>query len=146
MVIDKEAKSIREVMRLVIKPLWNAYNFLTLYANADMIAGRFDLSSQNLMDRYIISCCMQTVKNIKHGMDSFDTPTATKATEEFLEVLNNWYIRRSRERFWKSEKDQDKHNAYNTLYSILHIIGAQWRYALYKFRFRLKLQSKFIRV
>lgn len=122
MVIDKDAKSIREVMRLVIKPFWNAYNFLTLYANADFITAKYDLASKNLMDRYIIARCAQTVSKIKQGMDSFDPPSATKAAEDFFEVLNNWYIRRSRERFWKSEKDADKHDAYNTLYSVLNIM------------------------
>ncbi len=121
-VIDKDAKSIKEVLRLVIKPLWNAYNFFTMYANADEIIAEFDITSSNLMDKYLISTCGATVLKIKESMDNFDTPSATKVVEEFLESLNNWYIRRCRERFWKSEKDQDKINAYNSLYSVLHIL------------------------
>jgi len=121
-VIEKDAKSMREVMRLVIKPLWNTYNFFTLYANADDIVAKYDLGSTNLMDRYIVAHCINTVKQVKQAMDNFDSPSATKVVEEFLDVLNNWYIRRSRERFWKKEKDADKHDAYNTLYSVLHIL------------------------
>lgn len=121
-VIDKDAKSIKEVLRLVIKPLWNAYNFFAMYANADDITAEFDLTSHNLMDQYLISTCAATVSKIKESMDNFDTPSATKVVEEFLESLNNWYIRRCRERFWKSEKDEDKITAYNTLYSVLHIL------------------------
>ena len=103
-VIDKDAKSIKEVLRLVIKPLWNAYNFFTMYANADEIIAEFDITSSNLMDKYLISTCGATVLKIKESMDNFDTPSATKVVEEFLESLNNWYIRRCQERFWKSEK------------------------------------------
>ena len=59
---------------------------------------------------------MITVQNIKNGLDNFDTQLAYNHISYFFEVLNNWYIRRSRNRFWKTEKDEDKQNAYNTLY------------------------------
>jgi isoleucyl-tRNA synthetase len=122
LVIDKDAKGMKESLKLAVKPLWNAYNFFTLYANADGIKAEFNVSSQNLMDRYILSRCITSLKIVQKAMDEYDTPTATKAFETFFEVLNNWYIRRSRDRFWKSELDQDKIDAYNTLYSILNLI------------------------
>ena len=122
LVVDKDGSGIREVARLVMKPIWNAYNFFTLYANADGIKAEFDITSHNIMDKYIISKCIETISEIKRGMDAYDTIIATNATESFFEVLNNWYIRRSRERFWKTEKDNDKLSAYNTLYSVLHLM------------------------
>lgn len=122
LIIDKNGDSIKEAVRKVIKPLWNAYNFFVMYANADQLKGEFDLNATGIMDRYIISKCFETITTIKNSLDSYDTITATKKVEEFLEVLNNWYIRRSRERFWKSEKDQDKISAYNTLYTVLHLL------------------------
>lgn len=117
MIMDE--KGVREAIKLAVKPIWNAYNFLTLYANADQIVAKYDLTSKSLLDRYIISKCFETVQIIKSALEAYDSTTACKSVESFLEILNNWYIRRSRERFWKSEKDQDKVSAYNTLYSVL---------------------------
>lgn len=123
LIIDKDARGMKEALRTAIKPIWNAYNFFTLYANADEVQAKFDLSSVNILDKYILSKCFETVAAVKKSLLAFDSITACKAVEEFLEVLNNWYIRRSRERFWKSEKDQDKLSAYNTLYSVLVTIS-----------------------
>lgn len=122
LIIDKDAKGMKDAVRSAIKPAWNAYNFFSLYANADQIQAQFDLTSTNLMDRYIISKCMQTIEIIEKSMDAYDTVTSCNAFEDFFEILNNWYIRRSRDRFWKSEKDLDKTQAYNTLYSVLHML------------------------
>ena len=71
------------------------------------------------MDKYILSKCSQSVSEIEKAMDQYDTVTATTTIENFFEILNNWFIRRNRDRFWKSEKDADKLSAYNTLYSVL---------------------------
>lgn len=121
-VIDKDAKCFKESLRTAIKPLWNAYNFFTLYANADGVEAEFNFNSQNLMDKYILSRCFKTIKAIEKTLDEYDTVSATKAIEDFLEILNNWYIRRSRERFWRSCIDQDKIDAYNTLYTVLQLL------------------------
>jgi isoleucyl-tRNA synthetase len=121
-VIDKDAKGFKESLRTAIKPLWNAYNFFTLYANADGIKAEFSFTSQSLMDKYILSRCFKTIKAIEKALDEYDTVNATKAAEDFLEILNNWYIRRSRERFWRSTIDQDKINAYNTLYTVIELL------------------------
>ncbi len=120
--IDKEGKAIRDTLRLAIKPLINAYNFFCLYANSDGIkAERISPSSSitNIMDRYILAKLKLTILKIDEAMENYDTPTACNEFTGFFEVLNNWYIRRSRNRFWKSEIDEDKKQAYNTLYTIL---------------------------
>lgn len=117
--IDREGKFIRDIIRLYIKPIWNAYNFFVLYANADGIEAKRSLESENLMDKYILAKCSEAVSKIKTAMDAFDTPSAYAAIEQFFEVLNNWYIRRSKDRFWSSEPSADKQAAYNTLYTVL---------------------------
>ena len=120
--IDKEGKFIRDVVRLAIKPIWNAYNFFCLYANADGIKAEFNTDSKDIMDRYILAKAKQAVRKIANSLDEYDTNKATDAVGDFFEVLNNWYIRRNKERFWKSEKDADKISAYNTLYTVLDIM------------------------
>ena len=119
LLIDKDGKMVKDALRLSIKPIWNAYNFFTLYANSDKLKAEFDLSSTQLLDRYIISKLKSSVEKIKQSMDSYEIANAYEAINEFFEILNNWYIRRSRQRFWKSEHDLDKQQAYNTLYSCL---------------------------
>lgn len=120
--IDKDGKAIKDTLRIAIKPLINAYNFFCLYANSDGIkAERLNGSSSatNIMDRYILAKLKSATKNIDHSMSNYDTPTACQEFTNFFEVLNNWYIRRSRQRFWGSEITKDKQDAYNTLYTAL---------------------------
>ncbi len=74
------------------------------------------------MDKYILAKCSDAVATVKNSLDKFDSPAAYSAIEKFFEVLNNWYIRRSKERFWKTGHDADKQAAYDTLYSVLHIM------------------------
>ncbi|MEZ5691609.1 MAG: GNAT family N-acetyltransferase [Rickettsiales bacterium] len=136
LMVDPEGKFIRDVVRLAIKPIWNAYNFFTLYANADGIEASLVIPSEaegskdpsttlrsvqdnNIMDKYILAKCNQSVKEIEKSMNDYDTPTACDAVLQFFDTLNNWYIRRSKERFWKSEHDTDKQAAYDTLYTVL---------------------------
>lgn len=123
LLIDKDGKMIFDTLRLFIKPIWNAYHFFTMYANADGVKGNLDFASENILDIYILSKLKIAIQKIEQSLDSFDTQTAYHAVSEFFEVLNNWYIRRSRARFWKSEKDADKQNAYNTLYTCLETIA-----------------------
>jgi isoleucyl-tRNA synthetase len=133
--VDPEGKFIRDVVRLAIKPIWNAYNFLTLYANADGISAQLAVGSwqseekhlqtanceppTNIMDRYILAKCAQATDTIRTALDAYDTPAACDAVTQFFDVLNNWYIRRSKERFWAEEKSSDKQAAYDTLYTVL---------------------------
>ncbi|WP_341791272.1 isoleucine--tRNA ligase [Rickettsia endosymbiont of Gonocerus acuteangulatus] len=123
LLIDKDGKMVFDTIRLFIKPIWNAYHFFTMYANADHIKGELSFNSENVLDVYILSKLKIAIEKIKESLDGFDTGTAYHAVSEFFEVLNNWYIRRSRARFWKSEKDLDKQNAYNTLYTCLETMA-----------------------
>lgn len=120
--VDPEGKFIRDVVRLAIKPIWNAYNFFCLYANADGVKAEFNADSKDIMDRYILAKCKHAVEAVEKALDAYDTPTATEAVSQFFEALNNWYIRRSKERFWKEKVDEDKQSAYNTLYTVLHVM------------------------
>lgn len=120
--VDPEGKFIRDVVRLYIKPIWNAYNFFCLYANADGVKGEFSTESMHLMDRYILAKCADATAEIQTSLNAYDTPGACQATIRFFEVLNNWYIRRSKERFWGNEHTKEKQAAYNTLYTVLHVM------------------------
>jgi len=124
--IDKEGKAIRDTLRLAVKPLINAYNFFCLYANSDKItASRIEYKKEltNTLDRYILSKLKATVEKIDAAMTNYETVTACEEFVQFFEALNNWYIRRNRQRFWKSVEagkvDQDKQDAYDTLYTVL---------------------------
>ena len=119
LMVDPDGKFIRDVVRLAIKPIWNAYNFFTLYANADGIEAKIATDSADVMDRYILAKCSQAVAQIETAMNAYDTPSACEAVLQFFDALNNWYIRRNKERFWKSEHDADKQAAYDTLYTVL---------------------------
>jgi isoleucyl-tRNA synthetase len=131
LLIAKDGSDVREISRLIIKPIWNAYHFFTLYANADEVKSeeltvkRNSLNSSHLtntLDAYIITKAMLSVAAIERAMDAYDVPSACKAGAEFFDALNNWYIRRSRDRFWKAEKDADKQAAYDTLYTVLSVM------------------------
>lgn len=120
--IDKDGKAIREALRLSIKPLMNAFNFFCLYANADGIkAQRITIKRDfsNVLDQYILAKLKNSVEKIDTAMTAYDTVAACEEFNQFFESLNNWYIRRSRVRFWKSEIDGDKQDAYDVLYTVL---------------------------
>jgi isoleucyl-tRNA synthetase len=120
--IDKCGKDMKETLRLAIKPVLNSYNFFCLYANSDNIKAEVKTTSQNIMDIYILSKLKDTVDTIRRKMDNYEIGDACRVSEDFFEVLNNWYIRRNKNRFWKSEKDADKQDAYDTLYSTLLVM------------------------
>lgn len=122
LVMDKNSTGIKEAIKTVIKPLYNAFNFYSIYAKADNIEPTLDAHSNNILDKYILSKIVDVVDTIRFSLDKYDTISATKSVKEFLDILNNWYIRRSRDRFWRHQKDEDKTFAYNTLYSVLHIL------------------------
>ncbi len=120
--IDKEGKAIRDTLRLSIKPLINAFNFFCLYANADGIkAKRIEINKNfaNVLDLYLLAKLKSSIEKIDVAMSCYDTVIACEEFNQFFEALNNWYIRRSRQRFWKSELDSDKQDAYDVLYTAL---------------------------
>jgi isoleucyl-tRNA synthetase/very-short-patch-repair endonuclease len=121
--VDPDGKFIRDVVRLHIKPIWNAYNFFTLYANADGVKAKEIRASQEMMDRYIMVKCNDAVMQAKASLDAYDTPGACEAISGFFEVLNNWYIRRSKDRFWSEDKNNPtKQQAYDTLFTVLNVM------------------------
>jgi len=117
--IDKDGRSIPLAQKGVLSPLWNSYYFLVLYANIDGYRPTLRSNSTNEMDIYIFSKLSETLAEITTAMEEYDIPGACAYMEDFMEILTNWYIRRNRRRFWKSESDSDKKNAYDTLYTVL---------------------------
>jgi len=117
--IDREGKVISIAQKGALSPLWNSYYFLILYANIDGYRPQVRRDSTHEMDIYILSKLTETMASITTSMDKYDIPKACSLVEDFLEILTNWYIRRNRRRFWKSESDADKKNAYDTLYTVL---------------------------
>jgi len=118
--IDKDAKGIAEVVRLVVHPLWNAYSFFTLYANADGYRAEFRPQGQTgVLDRYLLAKLRVLIERVTAAMEGYDLAGACAELRSFQEALNNWYIRRSRPRFWKKEHDQEKKDAHDTLYTVL---------------------------
>lgn len=119
LLIDKNGKGISEVVRTVLNPIWNSYYFFTLYANTDEIKGEIINDSPYVIDRYILSKLSLLIETTDKALSNYQLTEATDAVLKFIDALNNWYIRRSRERFWKSDKDIDKKAAYDTLYTVL---------------------------
>ena len=123
--ISTDASDFSEVVRLVLNPIWNAYSFFTLYANADGYRARFRTDATGQLDRYILAKTAKLVAAVTEDMDDFEIAPACAEILSFLDALNNWYIRRSRERFWApgSGSDevslQDKQDAHDTLYTVL---------------------------
>ncbi|MCE5249558.1 isoleucine--tRNA ligase [bacterium] len=117
--LDQEGKAIMQAQKGALSPLWNSYYFLVLYANIDGYRPVIRTDSVNEMDVYIISKLSETLEKVTASMDTYDIPGACSIIEEFMEILTNWYIRRNRRRFWKSESDSDKKDAYDTLYMVL---------------------------
>ena len=117
--VEKDDKPIADVVRNVLNPIWNAWYFFSLYANADGIRAEFATPDRNVLDRYILAKTRELVEDLGALMDAYDIAGACGRVIAFIDALNNWYIRRSRLRFWKSEKDDDKRRAYDTLYTVL---------------------------
>ncbi len=115
-------KGVAEIVRNVILPFWNAYGFFVTYANIDKWkapVGQKKPKMKNKLDRWIVSEFNAISETVTGNMEAYDLLKATDAIKLFLDSLTNWYIRRSRRRFWKSENDSDKNEAYSTLYYVL---------------------------
>jgi isoleucyl-tRNA synthetase len=118
-------KILEETMRKFFLTLWNTYSFFTLYANIDrfvpqpLTADSEQPRAFTELDNWIISELNRLVSEVSKLMDSYNPTSATRRIEEFVDNLSNWYVRRNRRRFWKSENDADKLAAYTTLYQCL---------------------------
>lgn len=115
-------KSVQEGQRKFMGTLWNTYAFFVLYANIDGFdATRYTLEYDKLpvMDKWLLSKLNTVVGEVDNNLDKYRIPEAAKALQEFVDQMSNWYVRRSRERFWAKGMEQDKINAYMTLYTAL---------------------------
>ena len=114
-------QGIRESVRQVLIPLWNSWYFFSLYANAAGYAATRRTDSAHPMDRYILAKLREYVEASTHQLDNYEVANACDSLRGFLEVLTNWYIRRSRERFW-STGDQTDTAAFDTLFTVLETV------------------------
>jgi isoleucyl-tRNA synthetase len=114
-------EGVKQLSRHLLIPLWNAYSFFVTYANVDGWTTERALRevSPNVLDRWIRSSFETLVADVTAAMDDYDLQRAVRPFVAFIEDLTNWYIRRSRRRFWKSQDDDDKAHAYTTLYNVL---------------------------
>ena len=110
-------EGIRDTVRQVMLPLWNSWYFLSLYANAESMTGEVRYDSTNVLDRYVFSKLKRLIQDTTLSMDQYDIFNACQQVRTFLDVLTNWYIRRSRDRFWKGDKD-----AIDTLHTVLQVL------------------------
>ena len=115
-------QGIRDGVRQVMIPLWNAWYFFSLYANVARggqgYDGKINFGSEDVLDRYILAKTAEFVDLMTRELDSLNVAAACDATRTFLEVLSNWYIRRSRDRFWNGESEES-FAAFDTLYTVL---------------------------
>ena len=123
---------INDVARQVLIPIWNAYSFFTLYANVDGYRAQFRTDSPHVLDRYLLAKTRATLESVTARLDAYDLPGAAAELHAFIDALNNWYIRRSRTRFWgESSRVQSAEggatgepDAFDTLYTVLRIFAA----------------------
>ena len=119
-------KAVQEGQRKFMGTLWNTYAFFVLYANIDNFdATKYTLDYDNLpvMDKWLLSKLNSVVKTVDDCLANYKIPESARALQEFVDEMSNWYVRRSRERFWAKGMEQDKINAYMTLYTALVTIS-----------------------
>jgi isoleucyl-tRNA synthetase len=109
-------QGIREAIRHVLLPLWNSWYFLSLYANAADVDGQWRADSPDLLDRYVLAKLHDLVVDVTARMDRYDIAGACASVRGLCDVLTNWYVRRSRDRFWAGEQD-----AIDTLHTVLEV-------------------------
>jgi isoleucyl-tRNA synthetase len=109
-------RGIRDAVRQAVLPLWNSWYFLALYANAEQREGTWRTDSDHVLDRYILAKTHDLVADVRAAMDVYDLSGACASIRDFLEVLTNWYVRRSRDRFWDGDVD-----AIDTLHTVLEV-------------------------
>ncbi|NLA55532.1 MAG: isoleucine--tRNA ligase [Corynebacterium humireducens] len=110
-------QGIRDGVRQALLPIWNAYSFLQLYSSKP---AEWSVSSEDVLDRYILAKLHDLVDTVRTALDNTDIADATDAVRQFADALTNWYVRRSRDRFW--EGDDAHPEAFNTLYTVLEVL------------------------
>lgn len=118
---------VREILKSILIPWWNSYSFFVTYANIDKVTptGHYFDSKlpSNPLDAWLLSITQKLVSDVTKALDNYDLSAAIDPIVKFIDELNNWYIRRSRRRFWKSENDTDKTEAYEALYIALKTLS-----------------------
>ena len=117
---------VGDVVRSFYLTLWNVHSFFSTYAELDRIdphAPQVPVAERDLLDRWILGELNLLVARVTEAFENFDAPNATRPIEDFVDDLSNWYLRRSRRRFWKSEADRDKLAAYQTLHRCLTTVA-----------------------
>ena len=109
--------AIRDAVRQVLLPLWNVWYFFSLYANAESYSAARRTDSTHLLDRYVLAKTRSLVESVTDAMDAYDISGACTAVRTYLDALTNWYVRRSRDRFWSGDRD-----AFDTLYTVLETL------------------------
>lgn len=115
-------KAVQEGQRKFLGTLWNTYAFYVLYANIDQFDATkyaLDYDKLNVMDKWLLSRLHSTIREVDSDMAAYKLPEACSALQQFVDDMSNWYVRRSRSRFWAHGMEQDKINAYMTLYKAL---------------------------
>ncbi len=119
-------KAVQEGQRKFMGTLWNTYAFFVLYANIDHFDATkytLDYESLSIMDKWLLSKLNTVVGEVDSNLENYRIPEAARALQDFVDEMSNWYVRRSRERFWAKGMEQDKINAYMTLYTALVTIA-----------------------
>lgn len=124
-IIEEHAMS--EPIRQVLNPIANTWYFLSLYAETDGCVGRVRTDQQGVLDRYILAKLADVVVEVTESLDRYDLAGATGTVTAFLDALTNWYVRRSRDRFWRAftgdpDLDRDKQDGYDTLHTVLEVL------------------------
>jgi isoleucyl-tRNA synthetase len=115
-----QERGVELVLRQILIPLWNAYSFLNTYARIYGWKPEKDYPHPTaLIDRWILSMCNKLIKDVEEGMDGYNLSLAVEPFVGFIDQLTNWYIRRSRRRFWEDEDSPDRREAFSTLYQVL---------------------------
>lgn len=118
--IDFSERELQDVSRNMFRMLWNSYSFFTTYASIDKWEPKKNnMVSENVLDKWIFAELQVLLRDVTESMDNYELSKAPRAFTPFIDNLSNWYVRRSRKRFWKSEDDTDKECAYQTLYEVL---------------------------
>ncbi len=112
-------EGVQGKLRMILLPLWNALSFFVNYSNIDNWTVEQSKEPESLLDRWILASLQRLKRGASEHMDAYDLQRSIGPLVEFIEDLTNWYIRRSRRRFWKAENDADKLCAYSTLYKVL---------------------------
>ena len=110
-------QGIREGVRQFLLPLWNTWYFFSLYANASAYEAKWSVDSQDVLDRYLLSKTRDLIGEVEGHFNNFDSYSAAATLRDFADVLTNWYVRRSRDRFWAGSAE-----AFDTLYTVLEIL------------------------